>query len=371
MFKSISFSVFAVLFGYLLFWPVEVDPIAWESPSDNGYTGQFAQNQHLSQLQRIELKDAEGPEDYALSLDKKIYFSLASGDINYIDESGQIYNWLNTGGRPLGMEFDALGNLWVADALKGLLKIDVQKNIEPAVTMSGGIEVNYADDVDIAQNGKVYFSDASTKFHAKKYGVLAASMLDINEHGGHGRIIEFDTKTNVSRVIAKGLNFANGVAVSHDQNWLLVNETGSYRVLKVGIQTQNRDQVEVLIDNLPGFPDNINRGSQELYWLGLVSPRSKPLDALSGSAFLRKVVQRLPEFMRPKAQHFGHVVAINGQGEVVHNLQDPLGMYGSTTGALEVGEDLYISSLSESALAKTANVNLPIKTATLDTKLKP
>ena len=371
MFKSISFSVFAILFGYLLFWPVEVDPIAWAAPSDQGYTGQFAQNQHLSQLQRIELTNAHGPEDYALNADQKIFFSLASGDIKFIDDKGKIENWLNTGGRPLGIEFDGQGNLWVADALLGLLKIDAQKNIEVAVKMSGGIEVNYADDVDIAENGKVYFSDASTKFHAKKYGVLAASMLDINEHGGHGRIIEYDTHTKVSRVITKGLNFANGVAVSHDQNWLLVNETGSYQVLKVGISSDNLDQVKVVIDNLPGFPDNINQGSQDLYWLGLVSPRSQPLDALSGSAFLRKIVQRLPEFMRPKAQHFGHVVAINDQGEVVHNLQDPLGMYGSTTGALEVGADLYISSLSEPALAKTVNVNLPLKTAILDSKLKP
>lgn len=371
MSKSISFSVFAMLFGYLLFWPVAVDPVAWSAPSDNGYTGAFAQNQHLSQLQRIELRDAEGPEDYALSQNQEIFFSLASGDINYIDGQGTIKNWVNTGGRPLGIEFDGQGNLWVADALQGLLKVDAQKNIEVMVKMSGGIEVNYADDVDIAKNGKVYFSDASTKFHAKKYGVLAASMLDINEHGGHGRIIEYDTQTKVSRVIAKGLNFANGVAVSHDQNWLLVNETGSYRVLKVGINGDNLDQVAVVIDNLPGFPDNINQGSQGLYWLGLVSPRSQPLDALSGSAFLRKIVQRLPEFMRPKAQHFGHVVAINAEGDVVHNLQDPLGMYGSTTGALEVGGDLYISSLSESALAKTVNVNKPLSTAILDSELKP
>ena len=29
-----------------------------------------------------------------------------------------------------------------------------------------------------------------------------------------------------------GLVFANGVAISHDQNSVLVNETGKYRVLR-------------------------------------------------------------------------------------------------------------------------------------------
>jgi hypothetical protein len=78
---------------------------------------------------------------------------------------------------------------------------------------------------------------------------------------------------------------------------------------------------------------------------------------LSDSPRLRKVIQRLPEFLRPKAQHYGHVIAINDAGEVVFNLQDPLGIYGHTTGALEVGDKLYVSSLHETALGVISNVN--------------
>ena len=263
----------------------------------------------------------------------------------------------NTGGRPLGIEFDGQGNLIVADAYKGLLSIDANGAVTTLVNSVEGVEVNYADDVDIAKNGKIYFSDASTKFYAKKYGTYQASLLDINEHGGHGRLIEFDPSTKQSKVIAAGINFANGVAISHDQQWVLLNETGSYRVLKVGISDANTGEMQVLIDNLPGFPDNISQGNNGLYWLGLVSPRSKPLDALSNSVFARKLIQRLPSFMRPQAQKFGHVVAVNDQGEVVYNLQDPLGMYGHVTGAIEVGDILYISSLHENALAKTVNLN--------------
>lgn len=357
MIKKIAAISGVALLGYLLVWPVEVDPVAWTSPDDNGYTGAFAQNQHLSQIQRIELNDQIGPEDMALGRDGNVYFALLSGDIQYIDTSGKVSTLSNTGGRPLGIEFDQQGNLLVADAFKGLLSVDPKGAVTSLVTEVDGIAVNYADDVDIADNGKIYFSDASTKFHAKKYGTFEASLLDINEHGGHGRLIEFDPITKQSVTILDGLNFANGVAISHDQNWVLVNETGTYRILKVGIAESNKGEVETLIDNLPGFPDNISRGENGVYWFGLVSPRSKPLDLLSESAFLRKVVQRLPAFMRPKAQHFGHIVAVDDQGQVIHNLQDPLGMFGHTTGALEVGKELYVSSLHEPALAKTVNVN--------------
>lgn len=355
--KLVALGGFVVLVAYLAMWPVEVDPVAWQAPKDKGYVDGFQQNQQLSQIQRIELTDQIGPEDYALSADGTVYFGLLSGDIAYLDKQGKIQTWVNTQGRPLGIEFDGQGNLIVADAFLGLLSIDPNGKIQTLVTEIDGIALNYADDVDVAANGKIYFSDASTKFHAKQYGTFAASMLDINEHGGHGRLLEYDPVTKQTITLADGFNFANGVAVSHDQQWVLLNETGTYQVLKVGIAESNKGQVETLIDNLPGFPDNISRGSNGVYWLGLVSPRSQALDALSGSAFLRKIVQRLPEFMRPKAKHFGHIVAINDQGDVVHNLQDPLGMYGHTTGALEVGNELYVSSLHDTALGKTKNVN--------------
>jgi sugar lactone lactonase YvrE len=355
--KTLTLSLTALAAAYLLLWPVEVEPVSWESPANKGYVDSFAQNQHLSQIQRIELNGKIGPEDYALSEGGQIYYGLLGGEIGFLDQQGKLQSWVNTQGRPLGLEFDNKGNLIVADAFEGLLEISPEGIIKKLVTQIDGIQLNYADDVDIADNGKIYFSDASTKFHAKASGTFAASMLDIMEHGAHGRVLEYDPVTKQATTLLSGLNFANGITVSHDQNWVLVNETGTYRVLKIGITDSNKGQVITVIENLPGFPDNISQGSNGVYWLGLVSPRSAALDGLSGYGFIRKVVQRLPKFLQPKAKHFGHIVAINDKGEVIHNLQDPLGMYGHTTGALEVGKHLYVSSLLDTALGKTVNVN--------------
>jgi sugar lactone lactonase YvrE len=355
--RRVSASSALILVSYLAFWPVAVEPVAWQSPSNLGYSGEFSKNQQLSQITRIELKGDIGPEDLALSKDGNVYFALLSGDIKFLDSAGQIQPWVNTGGRPLGIEFDQYGNLLVADAFKGLLSISPTGDITTLVDSVDGLAVNYADDVDIASNGNIYFSDASSKFHAKEYGTYGASLLDINEHGGHGRIIEYNPSTKTSTVLANNINFANGVTLSHDEQSVLFNETGSYRVMRLAINGEQRGRLDVVIDNLPSFPDNIARGSKGVYWLGLVSPRSKPLDMLSNSPRLRKVIQRLPEFLRPKAQHYGHVIAINDAGEVVFNLQDPLGIYGHVTGALEVGNKLYVSSLHETALGVTTNVN--------------
>lgn len=361
MIKKLSIVIVICLVGYLTFWPVPVEPVAWDAPKNMGYTGDFSQNQQLSQLNRIELDGDIGPEDYAVDEKGNVYFALLSGDIKYIDPNGKIHAWVNTGGRPLGIEFDYSGNLIVADAFKGLLSVSSQGDISTLVTEVEGVPVNYADDVDIAKNGNIYFSDASVKFIAADHGTYGASLLDIMEHGGHGRIIEYNPNTKVSSVLADNINFANGVSLSHDEQAVLFNETGTYRVLRLTIEGEKRGDMTVVIDNLPGFPDNIAQGSNGVYWLGLVSPRSKPLDLLSGSPALRKVVQRLPAFMRPKAQHFGHIIAINDDGKVIFNLQDPLGMYGHATGAVEVGDKLYVSSLHETALAITQNINTQAK----------
>lgn len=354
--KGLSVSLLTLL-GYLTFWPVAVDPVAWQAPINNGYRDDFSPNQALSQITRIELPGDIGPEDLAVDKNGRVYFGLLNGDIKFLDSEGKIQPWVNTGGRPLGIEFDQQGNLLVADAFKGLLMVSADREITTLLKSIDGTSINYADDVDIASNGNIYFTDASSKFNAKEYGTYAASLLDINEHGGHGRIIEYNPITASASVLAEDINFANGISMSHDEQSILFNETGSYRVMRLGISGEQRGKLEVVIDNLPSFPDNIARGNNGVYWLGLVSPRSKPLDMLSDSPNLRKVIQRLPEFLRPKAQHYGHIIAIDDAGEVIFNLQDPLDIYGHTTGALEVGNKLYISSLHETSVGMIENIN--------------
>ena len=107
-----------------------------------------------------------------------------------------------------------------------------------------------------------------------------------------------------------------------------------------------------LIDNLPGFPDNLSRGYGGRFWVGLASPRNNLLDAISDKPWLRKVVQRLPAFMRPQAQSYGHVVAISAEGDVLLSLQDPTGHYPVTTGLVESDKYWYITSLMSDRLAR-------------------
>jgi sugar lactone lactonase YvrE len=258
-----------------------------------------------------------------------------------------------TEGRPLGIDFDSKGNLIVADAFRGLLSIAPDGSITELATTAGGIPIRYADDVDVAADGKIYFSDASTKFGAKEAGgTYEASLLDINEHGGHGRLLVYDPATRETKTLLDGLNFANGVAVSHDQTYVLVNETGSYRVIRYWIAGPKKGKAEPLIKGLPSFPDNISTGLDGRYWVAFVSPRNALIDKLSGKPFLRKVIQRMPAFVRPKAVPYGHIIAMDGDGKILIDLQDPDGEYPINTSVTEAEEYLYIGSLVAPVLAR-------------------
>lgn len=349
---TIIVAVLAALLFYLLAWPVPIDPVAWDAPEDRGLTGVFAANDRLREATAIDLGDHEGPEDIARGPDGLLYASTHGGLILKVSPNdSSVTTFARVGGRPLGLEFDSDGSLLVANAYLGLQRVSPLGEVSLLLSEIDGQPLVYADDVAVARDGTVYFSEASTKFGAQAAnGTLDASLLDILEHAGNGLIIAWHPGDGEAQVLLDGLNFANGVAVSDDQQYLLIAETGSYRILKHWLAGPQAGDTEVLIDNLPGFPDNINNGLNGRFWVGLVSPRSELLDRYAESPFVRRIMQRLPAFVRPKPIPSSHVIAINGEGEVLMDLQDPAARYPMLTGVLETRGALYLSALVGHAL---------------------
>ena len=332
---------------YLGFWPVPIDPVSWTAPRDAGLTGPFAPNDELRAARYVDLASREGPEDIAGGPDGLIYAAMKDGSILRFDARGNNLSvFAEPGGRPLGLEFDARGNLLVANAYLGLQRIAPDGTVEILADRYQHEPIRYADDVAVAANGMVYFSDASSKFGASDFGgSLEASILDLLEHGGHGRIFRYDPASGLLSIVMEGLQFANGVAVTDDQRSLLVNETFNYRVLRHWLAGPKTGTTEVVIDNLPGFPDNINNGLDGRYWIGLVFPRNRLIDALSARPWARKMILRLPTVLRPQPVAMSHVIAIDADGRVLMNLQDSAAAMPALTGVYETPDTLWLTSL--------------------------
>jgi YD repeat-containing protein len=345
--------------AYLFLWPVPANPVAWQAPMPPGYVGAHAANTRLADLRMIDLGGEAGPEHIASGPDGKVYAAVESGKLLRMDpDGGKQEVFANTGGRVLGFDFDAQGRLIAADAYKGLLSIAQDRRVTVlADHVTPDDPIRYADAVIVAPDGTIYFTDASTRFSPAQWGgSLGASLLDIMEHSATGRVLAHDPATGRTRIVAHGLAFANGIALSSDGHTLFVNETGGYRIWKIDGRATNLDvrsgspQAAVLLDNLPGYPDNLMRGRDGRIWVGFALPRNPAADGIAPKPFLRKLILRLPRFLWPLPKPYGHVFAVDEDGRVVEDLQDPSGAYPQTTGATETADRLYIQSLHARAI---------------------
>jgi sugar lactone lactonase YvrE len=343
--------IVAAGFAYLLFAPVSITPAAWTPPTVPALTGQYESNTRLAAIERLSLEAIQGghkPEDVALDAQGRIYAGFEDGRIVQLQPDGtQPRVFANTQGRPLGLVFDRSGNLIVADALKGLLSIGPGGEVKVLATEADGAKFGCLNDLDVAADGTIYFTEASHKYPMSEFS------KDIIEHQPNGRLMAFDPQTQMPRTLLKGLHFANGVAVSPDQTFVLVAETGKYRVQRLWLKDPKEGMIDTFIDNLPGFPDGISSNGQDKFWLALVTPRQALFDKVLPYPSLRKVIARLPKFVQPAPERYSFVVGINPQGRVVENLQNGSSdCYSQIANVVERDGKLYFGSIGEDTIGR-------------------
>ena len=321
-------------------------PRRWRPPQDVGLRGPFAPNDALAHLDVIPLPGS-GAEDVAVDSSGAIYTGTREGYLLRISPDGRSVERLaQTGGRPLGIEVHPDGWLVVCDAHRGLLRVDPSTGeITELVTAIDGRPMRFTNNCAVAKDGTIYFSDSSQHFGLEEF------KGDILSHTGSGRLIRRAPDGNIT-VLLDDLDFANGVALAQDESFVLVAETGGYRVTRLDLAGPEAGRRSVIIDNLPGIPDNMSTGSDGVFWIAMPTARNRLLDLLlSRPGFLRSAVWSMPERLQPDVTRITWVVGIDGEGDVVHNLQASGKDFHYVTGVREHDGRLYLGSLVEPGVA--------------------
>jgi sugar lactone lactonase YvrE len=351
MTRRIWFAVgAAAAAAYLLLFPVPIEPTAWTAPSPPPRAGLLAPNEKLRAVERIGGPSVHQPESTAIDPEGRVYAGVADGRIVRIDpRSGSVSHFAATGGRPFGLAFDGEGRLYVSDAVKGLLRVSTSGEVTSLASGHAGIPFHFTDDVSIGPDGTVYFTDASSRFGPDQF------REDILEHGGHGRLLSFDPRSGRTELLLSGLQFANGVAVSGDGSYLVVAETGSYRLVRFWLTGPRRGTSEPFADNLPGFPDNVTWSSErKVFWVALW-PRVGAVDALAPYPLLRKVIRRLPRRLQPDPAPHAWAVAVDERGQIVESLEWVSGAaYFPVTSVRENDGWLWLGSLDQDGVGRVA-----------------
>jgi sugar lactone lactonase YvrE len=252
----------------------------------------------------------------------------------------------HTGGRPLGLEIDLDGRLLVCDATLGLLRVDTRTGaVEPVLDRVSGVPMRFCNNAAIAGDGTVWFSDSSTRYGIDRW------KDDFVQNTRTGRLLRLPVGGSVE-VVLDGLAFANGVALAADESYVAVAETAARTVVRRWLTGPDAGARDHLVTDLPGYPDNIARGSDGLIWVSIASPRDPVVESLrSAPLWVRRAVTRIPEAMQPKPKRTVRVQAYDDAGTLVHDLDVSTDRYHMVTGVREHDGRVWLGSLHEPAIA--------------------
>ncbi|KAK7082339.1 hypothetical protein SK128_004053 [Halocaridina rubra] len=305
--------VVLLLITFLPGIPPNVSFTAYELDDALPFDGPLAKNEILNNAERILDGKIIGPESVASRRSDEIFVSLHNGKIlrlwgkNF--DHFQTVTTIGPGcdgpwqericGRPLGMRFAPDGRLIIADAYLGLFALNVdtgekERLVDTAVPIDG-VLAKLPDDLDIDEEGNIYWSDAST------VSDLSDGFIEMSSDPS-GRLLKFDPKTKTNTVLLKNVHFANGVQLSPGNDFVLLCETFRSRVLRYWLKGPNAGKTDVFVDRLPGRPDNIRARRNGGYYVSLVAvDNEENMDAfkfLTRMPLLRKLILRL--FALPK-----------------------------------------------------------------------
>ena len=321
--------------------------------------GRYALNNKLRDVTLIGLGRIEAPEDVILDREDNIYAGSRHGDIIrfFAPDYERMEIFAHIGGQPLGMAFDREDNLYVCVGGMGLYRVTPQQKVERVTdetnrswsSINDDSRLRLADDLDIADDGRVFFSEATVRYEMDEWPV------DGLEARGNGRIVCYDPRDNSTRTVLRDLKFPNGIAIASDGQSILFAETWGCCVKRYWFDGPKAGQVEMVIADLPGYPDNINLASDGNYWLALVGMRSPAYDlAMRMPGFRKRMASRLPvdEWLFPNI-NTGCVLKFSEAGEVLETLWDLGGEnHPMITSMREHKGHLYLGGISNNRIGR-------------------
>ncbi len=326
--KTLASTVVVFCILVIFFQSCSFSPVAWSPPAKPELIGLIAENELLSTTEWIDLGGWYGPEDIAIDSVGNLYCGVhvskkdfSDGRILKIDTLGVISTYCNTGSWVAGLHFDAQGNLIACDQKRGLIRVDQQGQITILASEDEqGNKFLIPNDVDIASDGMIYFSNTSSKYRFSRSNIRKV-LLEVKPDGG---LYRYDPVTRHVTSLIDSSFFGNGVAVSQYNDFVLMADLTKYRILRHWLKGEQQGQTEVFVQNLPGLPNGISRRADGSFWVGFSTRRNDLLDKIQGKPAIKKILVGIP-WLQPKQEAYGMLMHLSQEGEILKTYYDTTG----------------------------------------------
>lgn len=216
-----------------------------------------------------------------------------------------------------------------------------------------GVKLKFTDGVDIADDGTIYFTDASYKYEFHEF------MWDVLEGKPHGRLLSYDPATKLTKVLLHNLYFANGVAISPDQQSLIYCETPMRRCRRYYIRGNKKGSIEKFVD-MPGIPDNIRYDGDGHFWIASATEITPFWDVAFRYPVIRKVAGIYLKYIGDiETQKNGGVFMVDLEGKLISQYHDP--DLTLITGGVKIGSHLYCGSIKYSHIIRLNLLKYPAR----------
>ena len=337
--RSTTLKGFSIALALSFLGSCALDPLSWTPPEMPAASEETAENILLQTTEWLDLDGWCGPEDIAVREDGVIFCGahpskndFSDGRILQISTQGEVSTFCNTESWVAGLHFDAEGNLIACDQKRGLISV----NPEGEITVLANKDeferpLLLVNDVDVASDGMIYFSNTSSKLTFSPRNARKL-LLEVRPDGG---LYSFDPKSLEVKTLIDSSFFGNGVAVSLNDEFVVMVDLTKYRIVRYWLKGEKRGTTDCFIENLPGLPNGISRREDGSFWVGFTTHRIETLDKLQPKVNLKKLVFALPVWMQPKQDAYGMVLHLSATGEIIKMYHDPTGKVVSEASSIE------------------------------------
>ena len=353
--------VFLAFIAYKISQSPSVDVVTRSLPEPPKHEGVLAKNNKLRSAEIFFRDELVGPESFAVDGEGNIYTGLLNGSIVSFHKDNP-HSGLKVvvdkvrcskdAAKPRVLGLRVKGSyLYAVDPNVGIVKINLEKEydmecvIDVEKDLIDGRKAVFLDDLDVTRDGVIYVSEPSNKYD------LENCLTDLFEGGSNGALFRFDTRTKEFTKIMSDLYFGNGIQLSPDESFVLVNEGTAARITRFWIKGDKSGTSDVFVENLPGLPDNIRPRKAGGYWVAFGASRfhlNSRYDDLLVRPWKRLLMAKFISYeffisiVDPNV--VGQAIAIDENGDIVESFQDHGGKkITDMTEANEIDGFLYIA----------------------------